>query len=215
MIKSEKLYSPREYLEAVTGFYYLVKGNDDVAFIQNALKENNLEEFWDYPMGEINHIAENDIDVVLVDCTVYSEKTKEYKHVYRWFEVPGDFKDGIEEDSEGDKENEEDSVNMTFEEFVAKLANSNDSFEDIYTGLGLDIVECIGNMVYDDQDLYDFLETLGAEISDYGVGYAVIETNNGKIYEVPYENRENRFDPEYPEETILFFDGCRVYDVTE
>ena len=104
---------------------------------------------------------------------------------------------------------------MTFKKFVEKLENGKKTFEEVYTGMGLEVVECIGNVVYDDQDLFDFLDSLGAEISDYGVGYAVIETDDGRTYEVPYENRENRFDPDYPEETVLFFDGCRVYDVTE
>lgn len=103
---------------------------------------------------------------------------------------------------------------MTFNEFVAKLENGKKTFEEIYTGMGFDAVECIGNEVYDDQDSYDFLEMLGAEVSDYGAGYAVIETNDGKTYELPYEERENRFDPDLPDETVLFFEGNRIYGIT-
>ena len=76
-------------------------------------------------------------------------------------------------------------------------------------------VECIGNMAYEDEDLYEFLECLGAVIEDSGVGFVVISTDSGRYYEVPYEDRPNRFDNDYPDETVLFFDIDRIYDVTE
>lgn len=103
---------------------------------------------------------------------------------------------------------------MKFDDLLKELEGGK-TFEDICREKHAEMVECIGNVVYDDQDLYDFLEDVGAEISDYGVGYAVIETKDGKTYEVPYEERENRFDPELPDETLLFFDIDRIYDVTE
>ena len=211
MIKSERIFSPQSYLEAVTGKCYITTGEDDIAFIHDVLAENGYDDdLWDYPLVEIDHVVENELDVVLVDCMAVNPKTDNFEHVYRWFEVPGDFvdEDDVDEDVEV-------SVDLSFEEFVQKLENGAKTFEEVYTGMGLEVVECIGNTVYDDQDLYDFLESLGATISDYGAGYVVIETDAGRTYEVPYENRPNRFDPEYTEETVIFFDGKSIYDITE
>lgn len=63
--------------------------------------------------------------------------------------------------------------------------------------------------------MYEFLEELGAELIEYNDGYALIKTDKGKYYEVPYENFENRFGNDLPNETILFFDADRIYDVTD
>lgn len=109
---------------------------------------------------------------------------------------------------------------MNFEKLLNELSNGN-TFEGIAIKWYKDecdepcMVECIENEVYEDQDLYDFLTSIGAEIEDFGVGYAVISTEQGKYYEIPYELRENRFGDDLPNETILFFDRNRIYDVTE
>ena len=94
MVKSEQIYSPQYYLEAVTGKCYIINGDNDIELIQEILAENGYtDEFWDYPLSEIEHIVENKLDVVLVDCMVVNPETDEFEHVYRWFEVPEDFKD--------------------------------------------------------------------------------------------------------------------------
>jgi hypothetical protein len=95
MVKSEKIYSPQQYLEAVTGLCYAIGGEDDIGFIQRALYRQNLE-LWDYPLSEIGYIVENDLNVVLVDCMVVNEETDQFEHQYRWFEVPEDFKEEAE-----------------------------------------------------------------------------------------------------------------------
>ena len=100
---------------------------------------------------------------------------------------------------------------MSFEELLAELKNGK-NMEQLTEGFD---VECIENEVYEDEDLYTFLAFIGAEIEDFGVGYAEISTSSGKVYEVPYENRQNRFDDDLPDETILFFDHERIYDVTD
>ena len=92
MVKSEKVYSPQEYLEAITGQYYTLIGDDDIQIIQKILNYNGLE-LWDYPLNDIDHLVKNNINVVLVDCLVFNECTKEFKHQHRWFEVPEDFKE--------------------------------------------------------------------------------------------------------------------------
>ena len=93
MVKSEQIYSPQNYLMAVTGKCYMYDGENDIVFINNRLYENDLDYLWDYPMSEIEHIAQNDIDVVLVDCMVVNEETDQFEHQYRWFEVPENFKE--------------------------------------------------------------------------------------------------------------------------
>ena len=90
MVKSEKIYSPQGYLEAVTGKCYIVNGCNDIETIQCVLNEHELD-LWDYPMSEIDHIVENQLNVVLVDCMVENNATDEFDHIFRWFEVPEDF----------------------------------------------------------------------------------------------------------------------------
>lgn len=88
MIKSDKIFSVQNYLETITGNYYDVGGDDDVAFIENIIDRYTAYSLWNYPLTEIGHIYENDIDVVLVDCLVFDENEHEFKHEYRWFEIP-------------------------------------------------------------------------------------------------------------------------------
>ena len=93
MVKSEQIYSYQGYLEAVTGNCYITRGEDDLEFIREILAENNLDALWDFPLSEIDHIVDNELDVVLVDCLVVNPETDMFEHIYRWFEVPEDFKE--------------------------------------------------------------------------------------------------------------------------
>ena len=93
MVKSEQIYSYQSYLEAVTGNCYITRGEDDLEFIREILAENNLAALWDFPLSEIDHIVDNELDVVLVDCLVVNPETDMFEHIYRWFEVPEDFKE--------------------------------------------------------------------------------------------------------------------------
>jgi hypothetical protein len=97
MVKSEQIYSPQNYLEGITGRCYIISGDNDIDFIQKVFDKWGYE-LWNYPMSEIDHIVENNLDVVLVDCMVYNEETKEYEHVYRWFEVTADFEKEYDEE---------------------------------------------------------------------------------------------------------------------
>lgn len=92
MVKSEKIYSPQNYLEAVTGECYIIRRVNDIETIEVILEDYDLE-LWNYPLSEIDHIVENRLDVVLVDCMVVNEETDEFEHEYRWFEVPEDFEE--------------------------------------------------------------------------------------------------------------------------
>ena len=94
MVKSEQIYSPQNYLEAVLGKCFIIRGDDDIASIEMIL-EDYERSFWNYPLSEIDHIVENELNVVLVDCMVYNENKKEFEHVFRWFEVPEWFKEEV------------------------------------------------------------------------------------------------------------------------
>lgn len=102
---------------------------------------------------------------------------------------------------------------MQFEDLLEEL-ESGRTFEEVCKEQNNE-VECIGNMAYDDDNLYEFFQKLGVSSTDFGVGYALIYTSNGKVYELPYEERANRFDSNLPDETVLFFDNDNIYDVTE
>ena len=97
MVKSEQIYSPQSYLAGITGRCYFINGDNDIDFIQGIFDEWGYE-LWNYPLSEIGHIVENNLDVVLVDCMVYHEKEKEFEHVYRWFEVTPDFEQEYDEE---------------------------------------------------------------------------------------------------------------------
>lgn len=98
MVKSEQIYAPQVYLEAITGKFYFMKGGEyPVDFIQEVLvAEGHTDDLWDYPLTEIDHIVENNLNVVLVDCSHYEGDI--YVNEYRWFEVPEDFKDDEDEE---------------------------------------------------------------------------------------------------------------------
>ena len=91
MVKSEHIYSPQNYICAITGKYYFFNHKKHPAEEAQDLLATNDYELWDYPLTEIDHIVENELNVVLVDCSYY--KGDNFINEYRWFEVPEDFKD--------------------------------------------------------------------------------------------------------------------------
>ena len=92
MVKSEKLFTPQSYVEALTGNCY-VFGSDNVCEqISNVLLLNKMPNLFDYPLSEIDHIVENEIDVVLVDVSCF-DKHGIWHYEYRWFEVPENFEE--------------------------------------------------------------------------------------------------------------------------
>ena len=92
MVKSEKLYTPQYYVEALTGNCYVFGSDNVIEQIANVMLFNKLPNLFDYPLSEIDHIVENKINVVLVDVSCF-DKHGIWKHEYRWFEVPDDFKE--------------------------------------------------------------------------------------------------------------------------
>jgi hypothetical protein len=95
MVKSDQIYSPENYVCGVTGNYYFFKNKMHPVDEIHYLLDPDYE-IWDYPLTEIDHIVENDLDVVLVDCSHYEEG--EYVSEYRWFEVFDDFEEEYDEE---------------------------------------------------------------------------------------------------------------------
>lgn len=91
MVKSEKIYSPQSFLELVTGKCYIINGVNDIETIEFLLDDYSYS-FRNYSLSEINIIVKNNVDVVLVDCSIWNDDTCEFDHEYRWFEIPDDTK---------------------------------------------------------------------------------------------------------------------------
>ena len=99
-VRSEKIYTPQQYINAVTGHCFCFQQEDTIAEIQDKLDRYCFDTLWSYPLAEIDHIVENDLSVVLVDVSgFYGGKT--IAPQYRWYEVPDDFKEeGTADDAE-------------------------------------------------------------------------------------------------------------------
>ena len=99
MVKSKQIYSPQNFVDALTGYCYIFQCDDTIKEIHDLLKKHKVETrcnpLWDYPLNEIEHIVENKIPVVLVDVSGFNEKV-EWVQEYRWFEVPEDFQEEME-----------------------------------------------------------------------------------------------------------------------
>ena len=86
MVISNKLWMPQEYLGKITDNYVTPQGRTIIEGIQKQLEKYGYDNLWDYPLSEIDHILENELTVVLVDCSYYEQG--EYISQCRWFEVP-------------------------------------------------------------------------------------------------------------------------------
>ena len=99
---------------------------------------------------------------------------------------------------------------MCLTDLIEEL-KSGKTFQDVVKEKDIAPVECIKNEVYEDEDLYEFLLSYGAEIVDYMGEYVIISSEEGFAYKIPCEDRENRFGDDLPDETILFFDTMFYY----
>ena len=103
---------------------------------------------------------------------------------------------------------------MTFNLLQDKLREGF-TLEGICKQLGFNLVECDGNEVYYDSNCEELFGAIGVSVEDFGVGYAVISTKAGKVYEIPYDERANRHGLDLEDELILIFNPNEIYDVTE
>lgn len=93
MVATNRLYSPSEFVEVLTGKYYIFDGTNDIDDIHLFLYADHIEteenQLWDYSLNEIDHIVENNIPVVLVKVLVEDEDGN-LNIELRWFEIPAE-----------------------------------------------------------------------------------------------------------------------------
>ena len=99
MLKLGVIYTPQDYVEAVTG-QRCTFDKDICAEIRKRLAENGFSCLWDYPLSETKHVVQNKLNVVLVDVSEIN-RNGEQKKEYRWFEVPEGFQ--IKENSDNSR----------------------------------------------------------------------------------------------------------------
>ena len=94
MVKSNKVYSPQNFVEALTGQCYIFDGHNVIEQIHSLLRKHGYEDdecetLWDYPLDEIEVIVDAKTPVVLVDVSGFDDND-EWVVEYRWFEVHTD-----------------------------------------------------------------------------------------------------------------------------
>lgn len=93
MVKSKGIYSPQNFVDALTGKCYIFDCDNTAKEIHDLLRQNKVETkkkpLFDFQLDEIEHIVKYGINVVLVDVSGF--KGDEWVQEYRWFEVPEDF----------------------------------------------------------------------------------------------------------------------------
>lgn len=92
IVISKTIYTPQTFVEALTGHCFHFDGDNIIEKIHQILVDEGIEEkdneLWDYAFDEIEHIAENKIQVVLVDVSGFDHEGN-WKVLHRWFEVTG------------------------------------------------------------------------------------------------------------------------------
>lgn len=68
--------------------------------------------------------------------------------------------------------------------------------------------ECIGNNVYEDENLYEFMRELNVEVDRKDSSIILSDGKTSATIECLDE--PNRFDAELPDETIFFFDTIKL-----
>ena len=96
MVLSDKVFTPQEYLEKITGSFYLPQAGSVLEGISLQAEKYGYDNLWDYPLSEIDHILGMDLPVVLVECSYY--KQGEWVQLYRWIEVPEECVENFKED---------------------------------------------------------------------------------------------------------------------
>lgn len=95
MVKSKKIYSPQNFVDALTGKCYIFDCDNTAKEIHDLLRQNKVETkkkpLLDFQLDEIGNIVERGRNVVLVDVSGF--KGDEWVQEYRWFEVPEDFEE--------------------------------------------------------------------------------------------------------------------------
>ncbi len=100
MIKSQEIFSPQNFVSAMTGACYIFMHDCDIVKeIHELLRINGVEDenntLLDIPFTDVERVVESGRSFVLVDISGYGDG--EWKREYRWFEVPEDFSEEEEE----------------------------------------------------------------------------------------------------------------------
>lgn len=77
-----------------------------------------------------------------------------------------------------------------------------------------EMVECAGNEAYYDDDLIEYMASMGVGIEAFNNNYVTLyNVLNQRYYKIPYQDVENRFDIECGNETIIFFEYDKIKEV--
>ena len=92
VIKSGCIYSPQNYLEAVTGKCYILSGSKPVLKQISGILKANGQPTVSYPLKKTEKALKRSFPVVLVDCSDFTDDWRLFQE-YRWFRVPANFKE--------------------------------------------------------------------------------------------------------------------------
>jgi hypothetical protein len=94
----DKIISPQNYLQLVTGKCLAVNVDNQLEYIERVLAREGYE-LWNYPLNEMDeimlHNCEDGTKYVLVEIVNITDGCKQEK-LYRWFELP--FENDVTED---------------------------------------------------------------------------------------------------------------------
>ena len=91
MIKSDKIYSPQRFLEAVTGKTYILNYDKPLVPQIERILIHHRKPYSNYPLEDAQKALNKKGNIVLVSCSDISENC-EFVEKYRWFKVTKDFK---------------------------------------------------------------------------------------------------------------------------
>ena len=91
MIKSDKIYSPQRFLEAVTGKTYTLSYDKPLVPQIEEILIHHRKPYNSYPLEDAQKALNKQGNIVLVSCSDMNEKL-EFEEKYRWFKVDEKFK---------------------------------------------------------------------------------------------------------------------------
>lgn len=91
MIKSDKIYNPQRFLEAVTGKKYILNYDKPLVPQIEQILIHHRKPYGNYPFGDVQKALNKKGNIVLVSCSTVTDKL-EVAEDYRWFKVSKDFK---------------------------------------------------------------------------------------------------------------------------
>ena len=93
LIVTDKILTPQKYLELMTGKYYPLNEDNQLATVENILdREFGKGTFWSYSLKDIPS-EEHDVKLVPVEIVNITEDCKQDKFC-RLFQVPDDWDEG-------------------------------------------------------------------------------------------------------------------------